>query len=268
MYRTHWGLREIPFRGGVDSRFFYESPAHEEALARLHYLVDEQRKLGLILGIDGGGKSLLLEVFARQVRRSGAQVVQLSLLGVDTHELLWCVAADLGANPERTASEFQLWRMITDCLVTNRMHGAATVMLLDDVDEADPLVMETVARLIEMERGANSAVTFILAATQGQLRRLTPRLLAQAELRINLDTWEESDTANYLFNSLRQAGRQDTPFNTDAIRRLHQLCGGVPRRITQLANLALLAGAGRNIHRIDAETIENAWQELGLAEVA
>ncbi len=30
MYRNHWGLREIPFRGGVDSRFFYESPAHEK----------------------------------------------------------------------------------------------------------------------------------------------------------------------------------------------------------------------------------------------
>jgi general secretion pathway protein A len=71
-----------------------------------------------------------------------------------------------------------------------------------------------------------------------------------------------------LFNSLRQAVRQDTPFNTDAVRPLHQLCGGVPRRITKLANLALLAGAGRNVQRIDAETIENAWHELGLAKVA
>ncbi len=102
----------------------------------MHYLVDEQRKLGLILGIDGGGKSCCSKSSPASApqRRAGCPT---GLLGVDTHELLWCVAADLGANPERTATEFQLWRMITDCLAANRMHGTPTVMLLDDVDEAD-----------------------------------------------------------------------------------------------------------------------------------
>ncbi len=268
MYRTHWGLREIPFQSSSTARFYYETPAQEEALARLHYMVDEQRRVGFVLGINGGGKSLLLDIFDKQIRRQGTQVVHLSLLGVDTHEMLWSIAADLGTNPDREETDFQLWRQITDCLSANQQHGTPTVFLFDDADEADPLVLDTLVRLIEAERNAQVPLTFILTATPNQVRRLPTRLLGLAELRINLDAWEECDTANYLYESLRQAGRHDTPFSSDAIRKLHQLSGGVPRRISQLANLTLLAGAGRNIHRIDAETVESAWHELGFAEVA
>ena len=64
MYQAHWGLQESPFRGLLDPKFFYQSPTHEEALARLQFLVDQQRRLGLLVGPPGSGKSLLLEVFA------------------------------------------------------------------------------------------------------------------------------------------------------------------------------------------------------------
>ena len=66
MYASHWGLRESPFRNCLDPHCFYQSPTHEEALARLHFLVEQHRRLGLLLGPDGSGKSLLLEVFAAQ----------------------------------------------------------------------------------------------------------------------------------------------------------------------------------------------------------
>ena len=66
MYETHWGLRESPFRGLANPRYFYCSPTHDEALARLQFLVQHRRRLGLLLGMPGSGKSLLLEVFGRQ----------------------------------------------------------------------------------------------------------------------------------------------------------------------------------------------------------
>ncbi|MDX1963697.1 MAG: hypothetical protein SFX18_11125, partial [Pirellulales bacterium] len=228
MYRSHWGLREIPFRGGVESRFYYESPAHEEALARMQFLVEEHHRLGILSGIGGGGKSLLLEVFDRQLRRRGAQVVHLSLVGVDVRELLWCAAADLGANPDRQATEFQLWRLVLDCLAANRVHNCDTVFLLDDLDECDEHVLAAVQRLLEAGKSSAARLTIIAAWNTDQLRQLPPRLLAQAELRIELAAWEESDTANYLLQSVLQAGGHEPPFSLAAIRRLHQLSHGVP----------------------------------------
>ncbi len=67
MYLSYWGLAESPFRASLDARFFHQGLAHEEALARLHFLVDEQRTLGLLVGASGSGKSMLLEMFARQL---------------------------------------------------------------------------------------------------------------------------------------------------------------------------------------------------------
>src|SRR5260370_40516061 len=98
-YRAHWGLTEAPFRGAFDARFFYESPTHEEALARLQFLVEERQRLGLLLGETGTGKSMLLEVFARNLRRNGSQVANISLAGADLREFLWLIAAELGLNP-------------------------------------------------------------------------------------------------------------------------------------------------------------------------
>ena len=66
MARKYWGLRESPFREALDWRRFYPSPMHEEALARLEFLVTDRRRLGLLLGAPGCGKSLVLEVFARR----------------------------------------------------------------------------------------------------------------------------------------------------------------------------------------------------------
>ena len=137
MYQAHWGLRESPFRGLLDPKFFYQSPTHEEALARLQFLVHQQRRLGLLVGPPGSGKSLLLEVFAAQLRRNARPVAKLSLLGVEPAELLWLLAADWGLSLEPTQSLAALWRAVTDRLIEYRYQQLEAVVLLDDADQAD-----------------------------------------------------------------------------------------------------------------------------------
>jgi type II secretory pathway predicted ATPase ExeA len=267
MYREHWGLREAPFRACLDTRFYYATPGCEEALARLHFLVDEHRRLGLCLGLAGGGKSMLLEVFARQLRRQGRQVVNVALLGADLHEFLWRLAADLGGNPPLDASEFFLWRAATERLAEQQQDRFETVVLLDDGDEAEPPVLDAIARLAECDRSSDSRLTIVATAATMSIRQLTSRLLDQAELRIELDPWEQADTVGYVLAALRQAGRRDPLFTDEAMVRLHDLCDGIPRRITQLASLSLLAGAGQRAERIDAETVEAAFHELAAVAV-
>ena len=52
------------------------------------------------------------------------------------------------------------------------------------------------------------------------------------------------------------------PDQRTQLDRLYQLTRGVPRRVSQLADLALLAGAGTGRASIDADTVDAAWQEL------
>ena len=52
-----------------------------------------------------------------------------------------------------------------------------------------------------------------------------------------------------------------------AVARLHELSGGIPRRITQLADLSLVAGAGEQLAEIDADVVEAVYHELGVVRV-
>ena len=79
-HELHWGLQESPFRNSLDPRFFYESPSHEEALARLNFLVENSRRQALLLGASGSGKSLLLELFANRLRRGGTAIATIAPL--------------------------------------------------------------------------------------------------------------------------------------------------------------------------------------------
>lgn len=268
MYQAHWGLQESPFRGGLDVQSFHQSPTHEEALARLHFLVEERRRLGLLLGEAGSGKSLVFKVFAEQLRQGVRQVAQIGLVGASAQEFLWQLAAELGINPPSAIDLARLWRAIADRVVENRLQRIGSVVLLDDADEAGREVLAQVARLAQCDPSPDANLTVVLSAQSGRLDRLGLRTLELAELRIDLEPWELGDTMAYIRGALARAGASSGVFSDPGLARLHELAGGVPRRVKQLADLALLAGAGRQLNELDAATIESVFQELGVVSMS
>ena len=116
MYERYWGLSGSPFQNTLDDSRIYESPQHEEALARLYYLVEQRRHCGLLIGVGGTGKSLLLSILANQVRRTQRQSVEIDLLGMTGGELLWQVAAQLNLSPRESDPPSSLWRAVRDQL--------------------------------------------------------------------------------------------------------------------------------------------------------
>jgi type II secretory pathway predicted ATPase ExeA len=266
MYQSHWGLRESPFRGDSGMQFLRHSPTHGEALARLQFLVDNHRRLGLLTGASGSGKTLVLEAFAEQLRRRGRPVAKINLLGVEAGEMLLLLAAGLKLNPEASASPAALWRAITDRLTEFYYQKLETVVLLDDADCADPRVLDQVARLARHDTSSESRLTLILAGQRERIGCLGDRLLELAELRIELEPWNQADTADYLNASLAQAGSKSAVFSASAIDRLHDLTQGIPRRTAQLADLSLLAGAGAKLPQIGADVVESVYHELAVTD--
>jgi type II secretory pathway predicted ATPase ExeA len=266
MYLDYWGLREKPFASDQNPKAYIPSSTHEEALARLHYLVDSQRRLGLLLGAPGGGKSLMLKVLAKQLRRPAVQTALLSLQGLSAREMLWRLAACCGLHPDQGASSFELWRLISDLLAANRCQGITSVVLLDDADSASVEVLEQVVRLVRGEPSSPSLLTVVLAGRSNRTSAMGPQLLELAELRIDLAPWELADTESYLQSGLRRAGGKDSIFSTEALLRLHELSAGAVRRVALLADLALLAAAGGRLPAVDAYTVEAVYDELGVAD--
>jgi general secretion pathway protein A len=262
MYQSYWGLSNQPFRGCLDPKSFYQSPTHEEALARLNFLADQHRRLGLLIGPSGSGKSLLLEVYGEQLRRRSRSVAKISLLDVEPTEMLLLLAMEWELPVGALQSASVLWRALTHRLCENRYQQLQTIVLFDDVDQADARTLQHVTRLVRFDPSPEMPLTIALAGREECLAKLGQPLLGLADLRIDIEPWQRADTEGYVNSSLSKAGRQAPVFAEQAVERLHELANGIPRRVSQLADLALLAGAGQNLERIDAVVIEDAYEEL------
>jgi type II secretory pathway predicted ATPase ExeA len=262
MHQTYWGLERPPFRPSDQSDFLFASPSHREALARLQFLIDERRPLGILSGFRGSGKSLVLKQFASEVCGARHAICLANPLGMETHDFLWSLAASLQTNPRVDQNDFSLWRRISDRVRENQYQGIRTVILVDDADEASHEVLIQVLRLLKTHGGG---VSVILAVEPSRATRLGSDLLQMSQLHIQLEPWTEGEVRKYVRSSLVSAGGMPDIFDDSAIARLCELAGGIPRWVRELAELALLAGAAQHQQHIDYETIECAYQELSAA---
>ncbi len=266
--------QQSPISGHVDAANYHPSPAHEEALARLHYLVEQHLRVGILLGEAGSGKSMLLAKLAAEAVSPNRRVLRLSLLGLEAEEMLTALATQLQLNPQPATTPPALWRSISDRLKEFQFQQHSTVILLDDVHEATSDTLAAICRLVEMNATEQARVTIIAAAQSSSVAKLPRRLLDRASLRVDVEPWEMQDTLEFLTHAVEQLraidGAEevaDEVFTEDAVAKLHELSGGIPRRVSQLASWALLAGAGLGLESVDDETVETAAEELGVRAV-
>lgn len=266
MYETYWGLRLPPFRGDEGLKTYVPSPVHDEALARLNYLVEANHRVGLLLGASGTGKSLVLEIAANQWRGVGACVARTSLRARDPREVLFALARGWGLNVDLRATPFELWQGIADRLAENRWQHVPTIAMFDDADRAASDVLDQVIRLAHCEPSVEGRLTVIVAAQGDRLSELGSQLLGLVELRIDLPAWDLTDTHNFLTHSLARAGRAHSAFEQEAVMRIHELAEGIVRRIGLLADLSLLVASAQQLPLVDVHTVETVYDELGVME--
>ena len=72
---AYWGFRRWPFERTFAPDRFFASPVHEEALARLLFLVEEFRRTGIVIGPAGTGKTYLLKQLQQRAERLGRLTV-------------------------------------------------------------------------------------------------------------------------------------------------------------------------------------------------
>lgn len=262
MQLDHWQLTESPFQAVVDAESFYPGSSHDEALARIEYLVDAHRRLGVLLGEAGIGKSTLLRVSAKRLARRGSAVAAVDATALGSRDFLWQLAAELGAAPRDDAQLAHLWRLIADRIAENRLQNLGTVLLVNDAGQAGPDVLMQIVRLARLDVLPAARWTVVLAAEPQEAAHWNESLRELVDLRIDLGPWSREETIGFVQTALVEAGRYDPVFDEDALAAIYEFSGGVPRRVVRLADFALLAGAAAEIDRIDAATVHTASGEM------
>ena len=262
MYLHYWGVDRSPFEVGSNQAIFYRGASHDEALARIDFLSSHKRRLGLLLGESGIGKSLTLQVAARSLRRAGKVVVLLDPTGASPAKLYWQLASQLGISSVAEDDLLQLWSRIADRIHENRLQQLDMVLLVDNAGAATPEVMMELLRLSQIDPQLDARWTTVLATSPAEARLWSESLFEQIDLRINLERWDESETVGFVQIALVEAGRRTPVFEEAALSVLHNLSKGLPRHIVRLADFSMLASAAAELEIIDAETVQRAHREV------
>ena len=259
MYEEYWNLHSTPFDSNDGNRWYYESNAHEEAAARMHFLVERRRPCGILTGPSGTGKTTLLANIGDQLRRTQRHVALIDLYGMTGEDLLWQVVDCLHLAPPANLQPFLLWRRIRD-----HLHGQAraehqTVILVDHCDAGDATCLAALAQLLRIGDETGRWLSLLIAANHTEnLSRLT----TWTDLRIDLSPINSHETAFYIHESLRRAGAEREVFEPPALDAVFAISGGTLRNINRVCELSLLAGMADRRTTIDAVTVIAAAENL------
>ncbi|MDC0936684.1 AAA family ATPase [Pirellulales bacterium] len=257
MYQVHWGLVREPFAASFTQEHYYAGGAQGEVLARLRYLTVGRRRLGWIIGDSGSGKSTLLDRFARQQRGEFCGVALLNGAGLSPEELFWQLAAELSLGPRPTDDLPRHFRRIADFAATAHVHGDRVLLLLDDADQAGPDLLGHVLRLLNLSPGSKW-LSIVLASRPCDKFSVHAGLFEAADVQIPLEPWTEEEVSSYVCQATKGAGSDRAVFTDEALFALHTWSKGLPRRVNQIAQRALIISAKEGAGVVEPHLVEQA----------
>ena len=254
-----WGFRHWPFERSTSGNRPFVGAAHDEALARLMFLVEERRRCGLLSGAAGTGKSCLLRQVQASAMRLGRLCVRVDATGLDGNELAWRVADGCQADCDVGDSPAKLWSGLQTRFTGLAVVQQPAVVLIDHFDLVEFGCSQSLRRLMQLANATGAELTVLIAARE---RFTAPLLLDAVELHVELSAWSEDETARFLWDSLRRAGSCEAIFTADAIQAIHALTGGNPSKVVRLCDLTLLAALSEERRRVDSQIVKAAAMEL------
>ncbi|MHC4780932.1 MAG: ExeA family protein [Planctomycetota bacterium] len=275
---AHWGLQEKPFEETCNTRFFFESDDHREALDRMIYIVnDRNMNMGLLTGEVGCGKTITKNVLHGSLPIHSFEVVDLENSNFAFPDLLYDVLGRISfrdpkiemnqdtALPERgdKYALVQAFRTRLDTLVYEEKRHL--VLLFDEAQQMDDSTLDEVKNLTNISSETERFMTVFLVG-QPELRDKI-RNLKQVEqrifLRFHLNNLDFNGTVKYIQHRLRVAGlNSGSIFSSLAYERIFRSTGGVPREINRLCKLSLSYGFAQGLQEVTREDIEVILDDL------
>jgi len=267
MYEAYWRLTAKPFENTADLRFYYPVEAHQGALLKLRYAVENRRCAALLTGASGLGKSLVVQLLLRQLAEACAPCVQLLFPQMPADQLLAYLAESLtgAGTPAATPTIHQSIRRIEQRLAENVNAGRHAVIVIDEAqDLTDHHTLETIRLLTNFEFAATTPATVLLVGQPSLLPVLDrlPELDERLAVKCLLRRLTLEESVSYVQHRLRAAGAQQEIFDATALEAVHHLSCGVPRRINRLCDLALLIAFAEERVAIGREQVEAVAEEL------
>jgi general secretion pathway protein A len=271
-YLKFWKLSGKPFEEVCNTKFFFESDDHREALDRMLYVVnDRNMNMGLLTGEVGCGKTITKSVFESALPKQHFEVVSFENSNYSFLDILFDIVNRTSFRDSRLALEsgasqvprddkyllMSTFKKILETLVYEEKRHL--VLVFDEAQQMENSVLDEVKNLTNITSETQNYLSIFFVG-QPELREKI-RTLKQVDqrifLRFHLNTLDYSNTAKYVQHRLRIAGLDNLGiFTGGALEMIFRSTGGVPREINRLCKLSLNYGFAQELAEIDREDVE------------
>jgi len=265
MYEEYFSLKERPFSLTPDPEFLFLSESHQRALDHLLFGLESGEGFIVVTGDIGVGKTTVCRALLRRLPERFATALVVNTL-LTEKELLRTVLDDFGA-PVPDGTRKDLLDALNRFLLAEAEAGRRPVLIIDEAQNLAPSLLEQVRLLSNLETEKRKLLQIVLFGQKElqeklrlpQLRQFDQRITVRATI-LPLDLRE---TSRYIQHRMSVAGAAGSTFLSPAAERLlHRRSRGVPRRINQLCDRALLAACVRNAARVEREDVVRAAESL------
>jgi len=265
MYSNYFGFNEKPFTLTPNPRFIYLSKSHKEAFAHLLYGINSHYGFIELIGEVGTGKTTVLRTLLGQLHDDSyrcALIFNPCLTGV---ELLRSINQEFGL-PAQTEFANELLAELNRFLLAENSRGVTVVLVIDEAQNLQPAVLEQLRLISNLETENDKLIQIVLAGqpeleallAKPELRQLNQRIA----VRYKLKSMSLEETGFYIEHRMMVAGETGgVLFSRNAVRLVHFLSDGTPRKINNLCDRALLIAYGEERRTITPGFIVRARRE-------
>ncbi|KQW43259.1 MULTISPECIES: ExeA family protein [unclassified Roseateles] len=267
MYATFFGLKQAPFSIAPDPHYLFMSERHREALAHLLYGLDGGGGFVLLTGEIGAGKTTVCRCFLEQIP-ANCNVAYIFNPKLTVTELLQAICDEFHAPVPAGAQTVKDYvDPLNAFLLAQHAAGRNNVLIIDEAQNLSADVLEQLRLLTNLETSERKLLQVVLIGQpelRGMLARPELEQLAQRVIaRFHLGALSEPETAQYIRHRLAVAGHTGAlPFDAKALRLIHELTRGVPRRINLLCDRALLGGYASGQAQVTPAIVRQAAAEV------
>ncbi len=253
-FQEFFYLKENPFGETPDPRFYFAARPHDEVLRQLAWALEERKGFILVTGEAGSGKTTLSRVLYSAYRDEAAFAFILN-----PHQeaacLLRAVCREFGLGESSLEA-------LNEHLLYRATQGLRNVLVIDEAQAMSDEALEFVRLLTNLEANNRKLLQVVFFAQPEIKRRLENPRLIQLRQRIVLELavpfLDESSTADYIRHRIERAGGGSfVRFDSEAVRRIHNITSGTPRLINKACELALRCAALQGARLVSAEIVRS-----------
>ncbi len=246
MYFEFYGFKEPPFNLTPNSKFFFASHKHQEALDSLLYAIENRKGFVVITGEIGSGKTTVCRTLLNRINKH-TEVALVTNTHVNSKDLLMIILEDLEIEFEHNWTKSKLLSALNTYLIEQMQKNNNVVLIIDEAQNLKPAVLEEVRMLSNLETETEKLIQIILMGQPELKHKLGLSKLEQLRQRVavffHLSPLSFEETKEYILHRLKVASGSDRQYFTEgALELVYKFSKGVPRLTNQICDFALLTG--------------------------